>query len=137
MTASAPAAWAERASATEPHWCIQTPGVRRRGLPQKVTTTSAPATAANQSRRANGSSRLTATGRPVSATRRGAIDGARPQPPSLRHSRRQLMAAQPTTHPSLDDRHFDSKALEQGHECSLDSKGSVVVASLPLYLGER
>ena len=56
-----------RASATEPHWCSQTPGVRRFGAPQKVTTTSAPAAASNQSRRANGSSRLTAIGRSVSS----------------------------------------------------------------------
>jgi hypothetical protein len=40
--------------------------VRRRGLPQKVTTTSAAEAAANQSRRAKGSRTLTAIGRPVS-----------------------------------------------------------------------
>ena len=67
ITASAPAAWAARASATEPHWWSQVPPVRRFGLPQKVTTTSAAAAASNQSRRAKGSSRLTASGRPVSS----------------------------------------------------------------------
>ncbi len=58
---------AARASSTEPHWCIHAPGVRRFGLPQKVTTTSAPAAAANQSRRAKGNSRFTASGLSVSA----------------------------------------------------------------------
>ena len=67
IAASAPAPWAARASATEPHWCIQRPPVRRRGRPQKVTTTSASAAASNQSRRAKGSSTLTAIGRAVSA----------------------------------------------------------------------
>jgi hypothetical protein len=43
------------------------PDVRRFGVPQKVTTTSAPAAASNQLRRAKGSSRLTAIGRSVSA----------------------------------------------------------------------
>ena len=45
----------------------QAPTVRRFGRPQKVTTTSASAAASNQSRRAKGSSRFTASGLAVSA----------------------------------------------------------------------
>ena len=86
--------------------------MRRLGVPQKVTTTSAAAAASNQSRRAKGSSRLTASGRPVSARAAassrsiaaGAVDRDRPQPAGLGDRRRQLVAAQPAAHPGLDDR---------------------------------
>ena len=127
MTPSAPAASAARASSTEPHWWIQTPGVRRRGRPQKVTTASAPAAASNQSRRAKGSSTLTATGRAVSVAGRlqlatdrgGAVDRDRPQSARLRDRSRQLVAADPASHPGLDDGDFDAEALEQRHARSL------------------
>ena len=127
ITASAPAAWAARASATEPHWWIQVPPVRRFGVPQKVTTTSAAAAASNQSRRAKGSSRLTAIGRPVSSRaarqlaldRVGAVDRDRPQPAGLGDRRGELVAAQPAAHPGLDDRGLDAEALEDRHPAIL------------------
>ncbi len=62
MTASAPAAAAAFASSTEPHEWIQMPSLCRRGLPQNVTTASADLAASQWARRANGSSRFTASG---------------------------------------------------------------------------
>ena len=123
MTASAPAAWADRASATEPHWWNQVPPVRRLGLPQKVTTTSAAAAASNQSRRAKGSSRLTAIGRSgerpgggqLALDRGGAVDRDRPQPAGLRDRRGQLVAADPAAHPRLDHGGAETDALEDRH----------------------
>ena len=123
IAASAPAAWAARASATEPHWWIQVPPVRRLGVPQKVTTTSAAEAASNQSRRAKGSSRLTASGRPVSflaalssrSIAAGAVDRDRPQPAGLGDRGGELVAAQPAAHAGLDDRGLDADALEERH----------------------
>ena len=58
MTASAPAACAASPSSTDPHWWIHTPGTRRSGPPQNVTTASAVRAASQSSRRANGSNRF-------------------------------------------------------------------------------
>ena len=82
--------------------------MRRFGVPQKVTTTSAAEAAANQSRRAKGSSRLTAIGRlgqppggrQLTLDRPGAVDRDRPQPAGLRDRRRQLVRLSPPPIPA-------------------------------------
>ena len=97
--------------------------VRRFGRPQKVTTTSAAEAASNQSRRAKGSSRLTASGRSVSrraaASSRGdrprAVDRDRPQAAGLGDRGRELVAAQSAAHPGLDHGGLHADALEDRH----------------------
>ena len=44
-----------------------------------------------------------------------AVDGDRPQAARLGHRGGQLVAAQPTAHPGLQDGHFDTEAFEQRH----------------------
>ena len=95
---------AARASSTEPHWCSHTPGARRRGRPQNVTTTSAcgrrlePVPPRERQQQVHGE-RL-AGQRPrraqLARDRLRAGHGDRPEPARLRDGRGQLVAADAT-----------------------------------------
>ena len=102
ITASAPAAWAARASATEPHWWIQVPAVRRFGAaPEGDDDVGArgglePVAAGEGQQQVDGERAVGQRPRrgQLALDRRRAVDRDRPQPAGLRDRRGELVAAQ-------------------------------------------